>query len=121
MPGMVDQEQLPLDDRAVVHPSAGYPAFRDIVKKAIACQIVRTDERRIACETRERLIGTVAVARGTERQHLPDIASGGGERVYPGARLRTDIADTEATGQARRMKYDSSVACMHRCHGIEAR
>ncbi len=67
-------------------------------------QRIEADEQRIARECGETLVRGIAVAGGTERQHLPEALAGRGEQIDELEGARAQIPDAEASGQGGRMQ-----------------
>ena len=51
-------------------------------------QLFGTDQQRVSSKRREGLVGRVAVARGSDRKHLPDMLSAVGEEIRERISLR---------------------------------
>src|SRR4030095_10792197 len=67
-------------------------------------EVVKADEERIAGERREALIRRVAVARGSQREDLPDALPSVREERHKLTRRRTEVTNSETSRQRRRMK-----------------
>src|SRR4030095_17147403 len=67
-------------------------------------EVVKADEERIAGERREALIRRVAVARGSQREDLPDALPSVREKRHKLTRRRTEVTNSETSRQRRRMK-----------------
>jgi hypothetical protein len=65
---------------------------------------VEADEERIAGERREALIRRVAVARGSQREDLPDALPSVREERHKLTRRRTEVTNSETSRQRRWMK-----------------
>src|SRR4029453_19515414 len=71
---------------------------------------VEADQERVARESGEALVGRVAVARGAERQHLPQPLLRPRHEVEQPHGLVAELADAVGAGQRRRMEEDPADA-----------
>ena len=79
-------------------------------EQTVLDQPVGADEQRIAGKRREALIRRVAVARRSERQHLPQPLPAGGEEVDELEGGGAEVADPEAARQRRGVQQDAARA-----------
>ncbi len=71
---------------------------------------VEGNEQGIAGKTGQALVGRGAVARGAERQHLPEPLPHAGQFLEPAQSLRPDLADAVPAGQGGGMQEDAAGA-----------
>jgi hypothetical protein len=80
------------------------------LEKALLGETIEAEQHWIASESREALIGRIAVTCGVERKHLPELDAGIGEEVGEFEGTWTEIADAEARGKGSDVKQDSTAA-----------
>src|SRR5271157_2154066 len=73
-------------------------------------QFFRTDQERISGERGQARIGRLAVAGGHQRQHLPYLLAGGGQKICETKCLRSEISDSKAARERSRMQQDAAGA-----------
>src|SRR5579862_8366901 len=79
-------------------------------QKAILTKSRQIDEQGISGECRKALVRRIAVSGWTQRQHLPDLLSGAGQKIDELASRFSEITDPMRAGQRRDMKKDSTAA-----------
>ena len=108
--GVGQQCSLPGDDGTVVDPAVREPGRIDLVEQAIVDEAFRADEMRVAGEGGERLIRAVTVSGRSEREQLPDTASGTIQELEPAVGTRPEVADAVRPGEAGRVQEDAAVS-----------
>jgi len=77
-------------------------------QQAFLKQLFQAYEQGIACEDRVALVGGVAVANGTQGQHLPETLFGVRQEVGEAIGLGPQVAAAEAAGEGGGMKEDAA-------------
>jgi len=94
--GYLEQRVLELDGRAVLDALVGERRMRSYVfirQQPVRDESLGADEQGVSGEGREALIGRVAVARGAEREHLPEVLARVGEEVDEVVAFGPEVAD----------------------------
>jgi hypothetical protein len=87
----------------------------------VADEELQRDEQRVAGEGRERRIGRAAVARGTERENLPEALLACGEEVHKAISGGAEVADASEGWQRGYVKQDTGDALrVHRGFRFES-
>src|SRR5262249_47006875 len=108
-PGLMEKRALERNDGAVIDALRGKGGLRHGrgIQQPILDQKLRTDQLRIAGESREALIGGMTVARWTEREDLPPLLPGVDQPLDPVACGGAQIADAVRARQRRRVQKHS--------------
>src|SRR4051794_40842711 len=77
-------------------------------KPSVIRQTVEADQVRVSRKRRESLVRRLCVARGVQRQHLPDAHPGATKVVGEAITFGTKVADAVRSGKRRRVKQNSA-------------
>ena len=112
--GSIEEGAFPGYDRPKIHGRWRKGAGRNeiaAVEQAFALQRFETDEQLVARKRRKRSIGRIAIARGTERQNLPEPLSRLGQSLDEGAGGASEVPDTERSRKGAGVEEYSGRSC----------
>ena len=116
--GFVEQLHLPPLDLFKIHRSAQPSLAGDALRgdPAPVGEKFKADEEGIAGKSRRARIGRVAIAGGAERQNLPDVLLGCGEKGHKLMGGRPQVADAAHGGQGSDVQQNSGGTLkIHNC------
>ena len=119
---LIEQRELPLFYPFEIHgaTAAGQPADPVTGDPAPVGKKLQADQVRIPGKRRRTRIRRVAVSRRTQRQHLPDVLFGLGQKGDELVRGRPQIADASIGWQRAHMQQDSGRTLKLHCSIIDA-
>jgi len=79
-----------------------------LLEKSLIAQALKAQQQRVTGKSGKALVGRIAVSSWIERQHLPQLLSGGEQEVSEFIGTRPEIADAEAARQRGAMQQDSA-------------